>query len=230
MVGTIIVGGGKSSRFGQDKISYLIENKPLIYYTVIPFIKSKLVDEIVVVLSSDNYQKVKKYLKNLKKIKNIVLGGKERKNSVINGLECFLNSKIDKVLIHDGARPLVKTEFIDNIINNISNDNCIVPVINVNETIKYKRKDKIKTLNRDLLYIAQTPQGFPFPKIYYLLQKYINRKLFDDSTVFELEGEKINFLYGDPSNIKITYSNDMVDVINYIKRNENRYRIWFSYN
>lgn len=225
MVGTIIVGGGKSSRFGQDKISYLIENKPLIYYTVIPFLKSKLVDEIVVVLSSDNYQKVKKYLKNLKKIKNIVLGGKERKDSVINGLECFLNSKIDKVLIHDGARPLVKTEFIDNIINNISNNKCIVPVINVNETIKYKRKDKIKTLNRDFLYIAQTPQGFPFPKIYYLLKKYINRKLFDDSTVFELEGEKIDFLYGDPSNIKITYSNDMVDVINYIKRNENRYRI-----
>lgn len=225
MVGTIIVGGGKSSRFGQDKISFLIEDKPLIYYTVIPFLKSNLIDEIVVVLSGENYQKIKKYFKNLKKIKNIVLGGKERKHSVINGLECFLNSKIDKVLIHDGARPLVKTELIDNIITKISIDKCVVPVINVNETIKYKRKNKIKTLNRDFLFLAQTPQGFPFPKIYYLLKKYIKRKLFDDSTVFELEGENVEFLYGDPSNIKITYSNDIVEVINYIKRNENRYRI-----
>lgn len=230
MVGTIVVGGGKSNRFGLDKISYLIEDKPLIYYTLIPFLKSNLIDEIVVVLSTDNYQKVKKYLKNLKKIKDIVLGGKERKNSVINGLECFLNSKINKVLIHDGARPLVTTELIDNIINNIGDDKCIVPVINVNETIKYKGKNKIKTFNRDFLYVAQTPQGFPFPKIYYLLKKYINRKLFDDSTVFELEGEKVEFLYGNPSNIKITYSNDMIDVVNYIKRNESRYRIWFSYN
>jgi len=225
MVGTIIVGGGKSKRFKEDKISYLINDKPLIYYTIIPFIKSKLIDEIVIVLSKDNYVKIKKYIENLKKIKDIVIGGKERKNSVINGLECFLNSNINKVLIHDGARPIVKSEFIDDIVCKISDEKCIVPVINANETIKYKKREKIKTLNRDFLYIAQTPQGFPFPKIYYLLKKYENKKLYDDSMVFELEGEKVELSEGDPSNIKVTYSNDIVEVINYIKENENRYRI-----
>jgi len=225
MVGTIIVGGGKSKRFKEDKISYLINDKPLIYYTIIPFIKSKLIDEIVIVLSKDNYVKIKKYIENLKKIKDIVIGGKERKNSVINGLECFLNSNINKVLIHDGARPIVKSEFIDDIVCKISDEKCIVPVINANETIKYKKREKIKTLNRDFLYIAQTPQGFPFPKIYHLLKKYENKKLYDDSMVFELEGEKVELSEGDPSNIKVTYSNDIVEVINYIKENENRYRI-----
>jgi 2-C-methyl-D-erythritol 4-phosphate cytidylyltransferase len=225
MVGTIIVGGGKSKRFKEDKISYLINDKPLIYYTIIPFIKSKLIDEIVIVLSKDNYVKIKKYIENLKKIKDIVIGGKERKNSVINGLECFLNSNINKVLIHDGARPIVKSEFIDDIVCKISDEKCIVPVINANETIKYKKREKIKTLNRDFLYIAQTPQGFPFPKIYHLLKKYENKKLYDDSMVFELEGEKVELSEGDPSNIKVTYSNDIVEVINFIKENENRYRI-----
>lgn len=225
MVGTIIIGGGKSKRFKKDKISYLINDKPLIYYTIIPFIKSKLVDEIVIVLSKNNYIKIKKYIENLKKIKDIVIGGEERKNSVINGLGRFLNSNINKVLIHDGARPIIKSEFIDNIVCKISDEKCIVPVINAYETIKYKKGEKIKTLNRDFLYIAQTPQGFPFPKIYYLLKKYENKKLYDDSMVFELEGEKVELLEGDPSNIKVTYSNDIVEVINYIKKNENRYRV-----
>jgi len=225
MVGAIIVGGGKSSRFGEDKISYLIDDKPLIYYTALPFIKSDFINEIVVVLSKDNYKKIKKYFGNLKKIKNIVVGGEERKDSVINGLECFLNSNIDKVLIHDGARPIVKSELINKIVYKIDDKKCIVPVIAANETIKFIKNKKIKTLNRDSLYITQTPQGFPFPKIYYLYKKYENKKLFDDSMVFELENEEIELINGDFSNIKVTYNNDIIEVIDFIQKNENRYRI-----
>ncbi|HPP42995.1 MAG TPA: 2-C-methyl-D-erythritol 4-phosphate cytidylyltransferase [Caldisericia bacterium] len=225
MVGAIIVGGGKSSRFGEDKISYLIDDKPLIYYTALPFIKSDFINEIVVVLSKDNYKKIKKYFENLKKIKNIVVGGEERKDSVINGLECFLNSNIDKVLIHDGARPIVKSELINKIVYKIDDKKCIVPVITANETIKFIKNKKIKTLNRDSLYITQTPQGFPFPKIYYLYKKYENKKLFDDSMVFELENEEIELINGDFSNIKVTYNNDIIEVIDFIQKNENRYRI-----
>ena len=225
MVGAIIVGGGKSSRFGEDKISYLIDDKPLIYYTALPFIKSDFINEIVVVLSKDNYKKIKKYFGNLKKIKNIVVGGEERKDSVINGLECFLNSNINKVLIHDGARPIVKSELINKIVYKIDDKKCIVPVITANETIKFIKNKKIKTLNRDSLYITQTPQGFPFPKIYYLYKKYENKKLFDDSMVFELENEEIELINGDFSNIKVTYNNDIIEVIDFIQKNENRYRI-----
>jgi len=225
MVGAIIVGGGKSSRFGEDKISYLIDDKPLIYYTALPFIKSDFINEIVVVLSKDNYKKIKKYFENLKKIKNIVVGGEERKDSVINGLECFLNSNINKVLIHDGARPIVKSELINKIVYKIDDKKCIVPVITANETIKFIKNKKIKTLNRDSLYITQTPQGFPFPKIYYLYKKYENKKLFDDSMVFELENEEIELINGDFSNIKVTYNNDIIEVIDFIQKNENRYRI-----
>jgi len=225
MVGAIIVGGGKSSRFGEDKISYLIDDKPLIYYTALPFIKSDFINEIVVVISKDNYKKIKKYFENLKKIKNIVVGGEERKDSVINGLECFLNSNIDKVLIHDGARPIVKSELINKIVYKIDDKKCIVPVIAANETIKFIKNKKIKTLNRDSLYITQTPQGFPFPKIYYLYKKYENKKLFDDSMVFELENEEIELINGDFSNIKVTYNNDIIEVIDFIQKNENRYRI-----
>ena len=79
MVGTIIVGGGKSNRFGEDKISYLIDGKPLIYYTALPFIKSNFINEIVIVLSKDNYKKIKKYFENLKKIEMLSLVVKKEK-------------------------------------------------------------------------------------------------------------------------------------------------------
>lgn len=170
-------------------------------------------------------KKIKKYFENLKKIKNIVVGGEERKDSVINGLECFLTSNINKVLIHDGARPIVKSELINKIVYKIDDKKCIVPVITANETIKFIKNKKIKTLNRDSLYITQTPQGFPFPKIYYLYKKYENKKLFDDSMVFELENEEIELINGDFSNIKVTYNNDIIEVIDFIQKNENRYRI-----
>ncbi len=225
MVGTIIVGGGKSNRFGQDKISYLINGKPLIYYSIIPFIKSKFIDKIVVVLSEKNYNNLKDFLKKLTKVQDVVIGGEERKNSVIKGLECFLNKNIDKVLIHDGARPNLKIELIDKIIDRLNNFECVIPVINPKETIKMKKEDKIITLDRNSLYLTQTPQGFAFPKIYNLLIKYINHNLYDDSTVFELEGEEIDLIEGYPENIKVTYSFDILLIMDYINKNEDRYRI-----
>lgn len=225
MVGTVIVGGGKSNRFGLDKISYLIDDKPLIFYTLVPFVKSKLVDEIVVVLSKKNYSNLKDYIKNINKVKSVVIGGEERKDSVLKGLECFLNSNIDRVLIHDGARPNIKVELIDEVINRLEDSDCVIPVIKPIETIKIKKNNKLVTLDRDSLYITQTPQGFKFPKIYNLLVKYSNYKLFDDSTVFELEKEKIDLIEGYPENIKVTYSFDILFVIDFIKKNEDRYRI-----
>lgn len=225
MVGAIIVGGGKSNRFGEDKISFLIDNKPLIYYTTIPFVKSDLIDEIVVVLSKENYERIKVYFRDIKKIKEIVIGGNERKHSVINGLKPFLNSNINKILIHDGARPNVKLELIEKIIRKIEEDKCVIPVIPVKETIKISEGNNIKTLDRDSLLLTQTPQGFPFPLIYNLLKKYEDKKLFDDSMVFELEGKKIETIQGDPLNIKITYNSDIYQAIDFIKKNEDRYRI-----
>ncbi|MCX8095253.1 MAG: 2-C-methyl-D-erythritol 4-phosphate cytidylyltransferase [Caldisericia bacterium] len=227
MIGTVIVGGGKSKRFNDDKIFYKINDLPLIYYTLIPFIKCDKIDKIVVVLSKDRVDEGINFLKSFTKIIGIVEGGEERKNSVFNGLKFFYNNeKIDYVLIHDGARSNIKIEIIEKVIENLDMNSCVIPVVPVIETLKYiENGNIIKTLDRDKIFIAQTPQGFPFLKIFELLNKYINEKLFDDSLVFEMEGLKVKAIEGDIENIKVTYKSDILKVIDFIKRNENRYRI-----
>lgn len=227
MVGTVIVGGGKSRRFNDDKIFYNINDFPLIYYTLIPFLKCEKIDKIVLVLSKEKLSEGLKFFKNFKKIVGIVEGGEERKNSVLNGLKFFYeNEKIDYVLIHDGARSNIKIELIEKVIENLDKDLCVIPVIPVVETLKYIENDKvIKTLDRDKIYITQTPQGFPFIKLYELLNKHIDKNLYDDSLVFEIEGLKIKVIEGDIENIKVTYKSDILKVIDFIKRNESWYRI-----
>ncbi|MBC7195414.1 MAG: 2-C-methyl-D-erythritol 4-phosphate cytidylyltransferase, partial [Caldisericia bacterium] len=117
MVATVIVGGGKSTRFNEDKIFYKIFDFPLIYYTVIPFIKCNLIDKVVIVLNREKISYGKKIFKDFNKIYDIVEGGDERKNSVLNGLSSILKFKnVDKVLIHDGARPNIKEELIKKLV------------------------------------------------------------------------------------------------------------------
>ena len=231
MVGTVIVGGGKSKRFNDDKIFYKLNDYPLIYYTLFPFIKCDKIDKIILVLSKENLDNGIRLFKNFKKVVAIIEGGIERKDSVLNGLKYFYeNEKIDYVLIHDGARPNIKIELIEKIIKNLDENSCVIPVIPVTETIKYiENKRVIKTLDRDKIFITQTPQGFPFLKIYNLLNKYFDYKFFDESTIFEKEGLPIKVIEGDVENIKVTYKCDILQVLDFIKRNESWYRIWFSY-
>ncbi|MDI6861547.1 MAG: IspD/TarI family cytidylyltransferase [Caldisericia bacterium] len=226
MVGTVIVGGGKSERFNDDKIFYNINSYPLIFYTLIPFIKCNKVEKIVLVLSKEKSHEGVELFKNFNKIVAIVEGGKERKESVLNGLKYFYeNEKIDYVLIHDGARPNIKIELIEKVIQNLDENSCVIPVISVTETIKYiENKNTIKTLDRDKLFITQTPQGFPFLKLYNLLNRYLYEKFFDESTLFEKEGLPIKIIDGDIENIKVTYKSDILKVLDFIKKNESRYR------
>jgi 2-C-methyl-D-erythritol 4-phosphate cytidylyltransferase len=227
MVGTVIVGGGKSSRFNGDKIFYKVFDFPLIYYSVFPFLKCKLVDKIVVVLNREKIHEGKLIFKDFDKVIEIVEGGEERKYSVLNGLLSLKKiGNIDKVLIHDGARPNIKIELIEKIVSEIEEEACVIPVVPVIESLKYiQNKNFIKTLEREKIFITQTPQGFPFNKLLYLLKKHINEKLYDDSMVFEKEGLLIKIVDGDIDNIKVTYKSDILKVADFIERNENWYRL-----
>ncbi len=227
MVATVIVGGGKSKRFNEDKIFYKIFDFPLIYYTVIPFIKCDLIDKIVIVLNREKISYGKKIFKDFNKIFDIVEGGDERKYSVLNGLSSILKIKnVDKVLIHDGARPNINEELIKKVVLEIEDNSCVIPIIPVIESLKFvENKNFIKTLDREKIFVTQTPQGFPFPKIYTILNKHINEKLYDESMVFEIEGLKIKTIEGDVENIKVTYKSDILKVLDFIKRNESWYRI-----
>src|SRR5574344_1602066 len=134
----IILSAGKGTRMNSEisKQYICIDNKPILYYTLLAFEKSQ-VDQIVIVAGKEdiNYVQNDIVLKyGIDKVHDIVAGGAERYDSVICGLKACADT--DKVLIHDGARPLIKTQEINNMITELRQCRACVAAMPVKDTIK----------------------------------------------------------------------------------------------
>ena len=143
------------------------------------------------------------------KVDNICEGGSSRQESVLNGLR---STKVtDFIGIHDGARPCISHEIIDNCINTALKHGSAVPVIPITDTIKKVNSNKIitSTINRSELWRAQTPQIFSRKTI---IEAYNNLLInqTDDAAMMESLQESVSICEGDPLNIKVT---DPVDII-----------------
>ena len=138
----------------------------------------------------------------------LILGGATRGESVFNGLT-WAKGKFEKVLIHDGARPFIDQETIDNVIANISSGVGAVAGIKAIDTIKQCSQEGIveSTPNRQILWQAQTPQGFILDEIFDAYQS-MGFDLTDDAAVFEQTGGKIKMVLSTPKNKKITTKED----------------------
>jgi len=152
----------------------------------------------------------------ISKIKRIVAGGKERQDSVYNGLR-LIEDKRCIVLIHDGARPLAEKEFIEGMIAEMmrSKETCdgIIPGVPVKDTIKEAEKGLVKrTLKRDDLWAVQTPQIFLYEKISKAYEQAMEKRHYatDDAAVLERCGGRIKIIMGSYRNIKITTPEDLI--------------------
>lgn len=211
----IIVCGGKGKRMGTDlpKQFLKLNNKPIIAHTIEKFQNCNIIDEIVVVINKD-YQKyfkeiISKY--NFNKISNIVFGGKERFNSVYNGLISIKNEN-SIVVIHDGVRPFIKLKYIENIIEETKKNKACILGIGAKDTIKICENNTVlKTIQRENLFIIQTPQAFNYKLIKKAYEKALEEGFFgtDDSVLIENMGEKVKVIAGDYENIKITTPEDL---------------------
>ena len=217
----IVLAAGSGSRMkSKTKKQFMeIKGKPVIWYSLFEFEKSK-VDEIILVTGKEDIDYCKKEIVekyNLKKIKNVVAGGSERYESVYNGLKEVTGNI---VLIHDGARPLINNEIIERSIEGtIKSDACVVGVP-VKDTIKRANKegDIIDTPNRSELWITQTPQSFKtdLVKMAYKKMKEELEKgnttlnITDDAMVVEeFTTNQVRFVQGDYKNIKVTTPEDI---------------------
>lgn len=216
MNSAIILAGGRGRRMGSDisKQYILINNKPILYYTLKKFINNDSIDEVILVLPEDEIEYCKREI--LKKynleVNKIVCGGKERQDSVLNGLRSLENCDI--VLIHDGARPFVSDRIITEGINFAKEFKAVAPGVMPKDTIKIKDDYGIseQTLNREKLVAVQTPQIFDYNLILSCHEKVKlqNMGVTDDTMVVEAFGNKV-FLYdGEYTNIKITTPEDLV--------------------
>ena len=217
----IVLAAGSGSRMkSKTKKQFMeIKGKPVIWYSLFEFEKSR-VDEIILVTGKEDIDYCKKEIVekyNLKKIKNVVAGGSERYESVYNGLKEVTGNI---VLIHDGARPLINNEIIDRSIEGtIKSDACVVGVP-VKDTIKRANKEGyiIDTPNRSELWITQTPQSFKtdLVKMAYKKMKEELEKgnttlnITDDAMVVEeFTTNQVRFVQGDYKNIKVTTPEDI---------------------
>ena len=216
MVSAIILAGGKGKRMGKDisKQFILVKDKPIIYYTIKKFSDCKLIDEIILVLPKDEIEYCKKEVleKYSLKVDKIIEGGKERQDSVYNGLKALKNTDI--VLIHDGARPKVSEKIILEGIENAKKYGAAAPGVMPKDTIKVKDELSFskETLKRESLIAIQTPQVFKKDIIVKCHERVRedNISVTDDTMVVEKYGYKVYLYDGDYTNIKVTTPEDLI--------------------
>ena len=216
MNGVVIVAAGTGSRMnmGINKQFIKIEGKEIIAYTIEKFYNNSNIEDIVVVVKEDESEFLKKEILDKYNFKNIKIayGGKERQDSVYNGLK-LLDEKCDVVLIHDGARPFVSDKIIDKSIEEAKEHKAIVVGVPVKDTIKVIDNDKniVDTPNRNVLWAVQTPQTFDYNILIDAYKDAFKNKFYgtDDAMLVERIGYKVKMLEGSYNNIKITTQEDL---------------------
>ena len=210
--GAVIVAAGNAIRMGGiDKAMTELGGMPVIQRSVRAFQECDAIREIVVVTREDLLVKVMGLCKNYDKVKAVVVGGKDRPESVSNGLNA-LSDKVKLAAIHDGARPLVSFEVIDRTVRAANSYGAAAPAIPVKDTIKNTSGTlAISTPDRASLRAVQTPQVFDFDLLRGALKQAQKDKLAitDDCSAVEHLGFKIKLVEGDERNIKITTPLDL---------------------
>ena len=216
MNGVVIVAAGTGSRMnmGINKQFIKLEGKEIIAYTIEKFYNNSNIEDIVVVVKEDESEFFKKEILDKYNFKNVKIayGGKERQDSVYNGLK-LLDEKCDVVLIHDGARPFVSDKIIDKSFDEAKEHMAIVVGVPVKDTIKVIDNDKniVDTPNRSVLWAVQTPQTFDYNILIDAYKDAFKNKFYgtDDAMLVERIGYKVKMLEGSYNNIKITTQEDL---------------------
>ncbi|MFQ5824839.1 MAG: 2-C-methyl-D-erythritol 4-phosphate cytidylyltransferase [bacterium] len=216
-VSAIIVAAGRGHRMGGSvpKQFQSICGKPIFYYAVQKFEECTLIDEIVLVAAEDWLLYISQEIVNrfdLKKIRNIVAGGKERQDSVFAGLKA-LEGPPDLVAIHDAVRPFVSVEKIEETIKACQKYGAAILAVPPKETIKIEKAGFVdRTPSRKSLWSVQTPQIFKYDIIYNAHLNAFEKGVYetDDSALVERFGNSyIKIVKGEYNNIKITNPLDL---------------------
>lgn len=198
----VIVAGGKGSRMGGEKKQFmLLDGRPLWRWSY-DVLTPEIVNEAVLVIPQGS--EIKDIPENLTVPLKITHGGKERAESVLNGL---LEAKCDYVLVHDAARPFLSINLIRSLIDSADESHGAVPVLPVSDALKKIDGENISCVNRDGLYITQTPQIFPRLKLIDAIRENLKAK--DEAEAWKNCGHKLRHVKGERLNFKVTWPEDM---------------------
>ena len=192
-----------------------IKGKTVLGMTLHAFEICPYIDDIILIIQKKERDIVQGLLKDIDMTKpyQFVIGGKERQDSIWNGL-CAIDEDTDIVLTHDGARPFITQEKIKDVLDGLQNTGASVLANPVKDTIKVSSNGVIVdfTPKRDVLFAVQTPQAFYKSVIIAAYQQAIDEGYYgtDDCSLVEKSGIKVSLVKGDYANIKITVPEDLI--------------------
>lgn len=212
----LAAGVGKRMNSKIQKQYMLLGGKPVLFYALDAFEKSR-VDEIILVVGKGEIEYCRKEIVEkykFHKVTKIVEGGKERYHSVYEGLKAI--DTADYVLIHDGARPFINQQILVRAIEAVKQYQACVVGMPVKDTIKITTEDGFskETPERKHVWMIQTPQCFSYPLIFDAYQKMLQNEdttITDDAMVLEkVKGLPVKMVEGSYRNIKITTPEDLL--------------------
>jgi 2-C-methyl-D-erythritol 4-phosphate cytidylyltransferase len=213
----VIVASGLGKRMNAETPKQFLEmaGRPILAWSIDCFEKCDLIDEIIVVvpesyLAYTSQSVIDDY--GFRKINRIIAGGITRQESVLAGLlACPQITKA--VAIHDGVRPFVRISLIGELFSAAKKTGAAIPAVKAKETVKTVDNDMYcKTLPREQIYLAQTPQVFKYSKILEFHKRAAETgfEATDDAMLAEHFDMQVLVVPGDYDNLKITTPEDLI--------------------
>ena len=214
----VIVAAGTSRRCDGPVPKQFrdIYGRPLLSWTISRFEAARSVDQIVVVVPENSLlfttqRVIGPY--HYRKVTKVVAGGATRRISVRNGLEA-LPVSTDVVVIHDGVRPLIAPSDIDRVVKTGRQERAAIIAVKATDTVKHVKEEFIlSTLDRDSLYLAQTPQVFQYDLIMTAHRELRDAErggeYTDDASMIEARGFKVKIVEPTGLNLKVTTHHDL---------------------
>ncbi len=209
----IIVAAGSSSRMkGENKQLIELGGVPVIIKSLRAFEACERISNIILVVKTEDLFKMQMLCEeyNISKLGDIVCGGDTRQDSVLKGF-ARIGKDCKKVLIHDGARPLVTKDIIYSVIDGLENFSACAPAVKVKDTIKQidKSGKVLRTVEREDLVSVQTPQGVIVGEYLNAIKNIDVSGFTDDTSIMEAAGFSVGVVEGSYKNIKITTKEDI---------------------
>lgn len=209
----IVVASGVGKRMGENtpKQFLLLKGKPVLVHTLENIYKAKKDYSILLVLNSRHlevWEEIKaKYHLNIPH--KVVVGGRERFFSVKNAIDT-IEDKEAWVAVHDGVRPLISKEIVDNCFFVAEKEGNAVCCMDCTDSVRIiNNNESNQSIDRGRVKLIQTPQCFALSVLRKAYLQPYREEFTDDASVVESLGEKITLCKGDRHNIKITTPLDM---------------------
>jgi 2-C-methyl-D-erythritol 4-phosphate cytidylyltransferase / 2-C-methyl-D-erythritol 2,4-cyclodiphosphate synthase len=208
-VSAILAAGGRGLRLGhsQPKQLLTIAGRSILERSVSLFQLHPDVDEVVVALPQELVADPPAYLLNSAKPLRVVAGGERRQDSVAAAFR-LVSEKADVVVIHDAARPFASADLVTRTIVAASDSGAALAALGARDTVKVAVDRVVReTLDRQTIYLAQTPQAFRRDVLRDALN--VREAATDEAALAERAGHSVTVVDGEASNIKITTPEDL---------------------